>query len=179
MNLKGQFGQFVSSGYVCQIRPVARPGSGLVSEGTIGTLPLCAQGARHRHGVKGGLFGIHTCCIHYRPSIWMIQSIASAVRSFLLHETLVPTGWRAPAESYQCRCPRRHQRERDAPDARSWLVSRAAASCGQKPCPLPPCRPLGAPPCGQTLSSPAGCSTQGRETACAVLQSSRHGVCMR
>ena len=38
-------------------------------------------------GVKGGLFGIHTCCIHYRPSIWMIQSITSAVRSFLLHET--------------------------------------------------------------------------------------------
>ena len=29
-------------------------------------------------GFKGGLFGIHTCCIHYRPSIWMIQSITSA-----------------------------------------------------------------------------------------------------
>ena len=33
-------------------------------------------------GFKGGLFGIHTCCIHYRPSIWMIQSITSAVRDF-------------------------------------------------------------------------------------------------
>ena len=29
-------------------------------------------------GFKGGLFGIHTCCIHYRPSIWMIQSIMSS-----------------------------------------------------------------------------------------------------
>ena len=38
-------------------------------------------------GFKGGLFGIHTCCIHYRPSIWMIQSITSAVSSFLLHVT--------------------------------------------------------------------------------------------
>ena len=27
--------------------------------------------------VKGALFGIHTCCIHYRPSIWRIQSIKS------------------------------------------------------------------------------------------------------
>ena len=73
---------------------------------------------------------------------------------------------------------RRHQRERDAPSAWSWLVCRAAASCGQKPCPLPPCRPLGALPCGQALSSPAGCSTQGREkpTACAVLQSYRRCV---
>ena len=26
-------------------------------------------------GVKGGFIGIHTCCIHYRPSIGMIQSI--------------------------------------------------------------------------------------------------------
>ena len=25
--------------------------------------------------VKGGFIGIHTCCIHYRPSIGMIQSI--------------------------------------------------------------------------------------------------------
>ena len=38
-------------------------------------------------GVKGGLFGIHTCCIHYRPSIWMIQSITSAVSSFLFYVT--------------------------------------------------------------------------------------------
>jgi len=37
--------------------------------------------------VKGGFIGIHTCCIHYRPSIRMVQSITSAVRSFLLHET--------------------------------------------------------------------------------------------
>ena len=37
--------------------------------------------------VKGGLFGIHTCCIHYRPSIWMIQSITSAVSSFLFYVT--------------------------------------------------------------------------------------------
>ena len=26
-------------------------------------------------GVKGGFIGIHTCGIHYRPSIGMIQSI--------------------------------------------------------------------------------------------------------
>ena len=37
--------------------------------------------------IKGGFIRIHTCCIHYRPSIWMIQSITSAVSSFLLHET--------------------------------------------------------------------------------------------
>ena len=28
-----------------------------------------------RERVKGGFIGIHTCCIHYRPSIGMIQSI--------------------------------------------------------------------------------------------------------
>lgn len=30
---------------------------------------------RFLFGFKGGLFGINTCYIHYRPSMWMIQSI--------------------------------------------------------------------------------------------------------
>ena len=38
-------------------------------------------------GFRVDLLEIHTCCIHYRPSIRMVQSITSAIRSFLLHET--------------------------------------------------------------------------------------------
>ena len=34
----------------------------------------CARASRMQR-VKGGFIGIHTCCIHYRPSIGMIQSI--------------------------------------------------------------------------------------------------------
>ena len=43
----------------------------LVREGEL--LALCPDAMSKL--VKGGFIGIHTCCIHYRPSIGMIQSI--------------------------------------------------------------------------------------------------------
>ena len=43
-------------------------------------------------GFKGGLFGIHTCCIHYRPSIRMVQSISSSG---------TPRGGSGPRSSYR------------------------------------------------------------------------------
>ena len=66
--------------------------------GLTGNRSFCTQ------GFKGGLFGIHTCCTHYRPSIWMIQSITSAVRSFLLHESALLFDMPAPPHDASAEC---------------------------------------------------------------------------
>ena len=61
--------------------------SGLSGEMDFSGLPrnsriesLVIKRNRWHLGVKGGLFGIHTCCIHYRPSIWMGDDISPSAR---------------------------------------------------------------------------------------------------
>ena len=84
---------------VCLAASVSTRADWVVDEAFVGAFEECYRNAKgnfdrrkeeeamvhYQVVVKGGLFGIHTCCIHYRPSKWMIQSITSAVRSFLLH----------------------------------------------------------------------------------------------